>query len=251
MIDLTGGWRGDYFRVGASVDDYDKLFNPANGLLQTDRLGTTGRSAFVNFSRDFGPGRLSQGSFDIARSHRTTDDGRTQRSNLYIGGSLEWNQFALTSLSFFDGDYRPETGDAPGDYGDTVNHDRYWTASVDLNTRGDRFGSGASISDGELGGEDYGYLIGYLWARPTANTSLSVVAERLESFGTYKQYIIEAGWDINPTNAMVFRHVHSSGDAYWRVGYRRVVSEGLDVFFLTDKAPQQDAQVSVKLLWLL
>lgn len=127
-------------------------------------------------------------------------------------------QFVRTSVEDSDGYYRPGLKDAPGYFGDTVNHDRYWTASLDLNTRGSRIGGGTSVSSGKLGGGDYDYLTSYVWTRPTAKTIVNLVAERLESFGTFRQYVVEAGWDINPANSLIFRHVLSDGDQYWRSG---------------------------------
>lgn len=251
VLDMTVGWRGDYTTIGVDYDNYDKRFDPANGLIKTDRLGTTGQSIFLNFFRDFGPGRISQASFNVERSSRDTDDGRSQSDNWYVGGSLEWQEFVRTRLSYSDGYYRPESGDGPGEFGGTENHDRFWTAGVDLNTRSSRLGLGSSLSSGQLGGDDYDYLVSYLWARPTSNTSASVVAERLESFGTFEQYVIEAGWDVNPTNALVFRHVLSDGDEYWRFGYSRFVTQGMDIFMLYDDSPATGAQVSVKFLWVI
>ena len=251
MLDVTAAWRGDYVRAGADYDEYDKTFDPANGLMKTDRLGTNGRSVFAGFFRDYGPERISRASINIKRSYRETEDGRTQNENWYVGGVAEWRQFVRTSLAYSDGYYRPGLQDAPGYFGDTVNHDRFWTASLDFNTRSSRVGGGTSVSSGELGGSDYGYLVNYIWARPTPRTSVKVVAERLESFGTFEQYVVQTGWDINRTNSLIFRHVLSDEDEYWRLGYSRVVSRGLDVFMLYDNSPEKGEQISVKVLWAL
>jgi len=250
MFDVMGAWRGDYIRAGADYDNYDKNFDPANGLIKTDRRGTNGRSVFADYFRDYGSETISQASIDFNRSYRYTDDGRTQNDNWYVGGNLELRQFVRTSVEYSDGYYRQR--DAPGYFGDTVNHDRYWSTSVDLNTRSSRIGGGTSVSSGKLGGGDYDYVTSYLWTRPTRTTIVNVVAERLESFGTYRQYVVEAGWDVNQTNSLIFRHVLSDGDEYWRVGYsRRVVSRGLDVFTLYDHSPETGTQISVKVLWAL
>ena len=252
MLDVSAAWRGDYIRAGTDYDEYDKTFDPANGLIKSDRLGTSGRSVFADYFRDFGPETISQASIDFNRSYRKTDDGRSQNDNWYVGGSVEVRQFVRTSVEYSDGYYRAGLKDTPGYFGDTVYHDRFWSAGVDLNTRSSRVGGGASASSGKLGGGDYGYVTGYVWTRPTATTIVNVVAERLESFGTYRQYVVEAGWDINQSNSLIFRHVLYDGDDYWRLGYsRRLVSRGLDVFALYDRSPETGEQLSVKVLWAL
>jgi hypothetical protein len=93
--------------------------------------------------------------------------------------------------------------------------------------------------------------VAYVWGRPSPGTSISVSAERLESFGIFEQYIVEAGWDITPTNSIVFRHVSSDGEPYWRLGFRRRVQRGLDIFLLYDEVPREEAELSLKLLWIL
>ena len=252
MFDVSAAWRGDYLQAGTDYDEYDKTFNPANGLIKSDRLGTNGQSVFANYFRDYGSETISQVSMDFNRSYRETDDGRSQNDNWYVGGNVELRQFVRTSVEYSDGYYRPGLDDAPGYFGDTVHHDRYWSASVDLNTRGSRIGGGASVASGKLGGGDYDYVTSYLWTRPTPTTIVNVVAERLDSFGTYRQYVVEAGWDINQSNSLIFRHVLYDGYDYWRLGYsRRLVSRGLDVFTLYDRSPETGEQISVKVLWAL
>ena len=261
MYDGRLGWQGNHWGTGVSFDKYDKEFVPANGLIREDRLGTNAWNAFINQYRDYGKAAISETTFDIVRTLRTTEDGRDQYDGWYYGGSLEWLSYARTGLSYNQGDYRPLTGDAPGDFDgdDSVTDDFFWTASLDLNTRGSRIGYGGSYSFGELGGGDYEYGYVYLWTRPTYNTNLSVNVERLESFGTTDQIITKASWDVTPTNSIVFRHIYldfsddffSSKDQYWRLGYRRIVRNGLDIFLLYDDEPFVDSAISVKLLWTL
>ena len=252
MFDVSAAWRGDYLRAGTDYDEYDKTFDPANGLIKNDRLGTSGRSVFADYFRDFGSETISQVSMAFNRSQRKTDDGRSQNDNWYVGGDVELRQFVRASVEYSDGYYRPALKNTPGYFGDIVHHDRFWSAGADLNTRSSRIGGGASVSSGKLGGGDYDYVTGYLWTRPTATTIVNVVAERLESFGTYRQYVVEGGWDINQSNSLIFRHVLYEGEDYWRLGYgRRLVSRGLDVFALYDRSPETGEQVSVKVLWAL
>jgi hypothetical protein len=251
MYDVRGGWQGDYWGGGVEFDEYDKDFIPANALIKTDRLGTNGLDTFVNYYRNFGDEIVSENTLNIVHSDRETDDGRTQFKGWYLAGTMEWLSYARTGLEYYDGDYRPVTGIAPGDFSDQVNHDHYWTMSIDLNTRGSRIGYGGFYSSGDLGGGDYEYLYGYVWTRPTTNTSLSVSVERLESFGTTRQYVTEGGWDITPTNSLVFRHIYALDDNYWRLGYLRVVRRGLDIFMLYDKEPDGETALSLKLLWTI
>jgi hypothetical protein len=251
MYEARGGWQADYWSVGAHADSYDRDFIPVNSLVLDDRLGTQSWDTFVSYYRDLGDHIVSERNFDVVYTDRQTEDGRTQYEGWYVGSSLEWNAFVRTGIAYTDGDFRPVTGIAPGEFSDQINHDRFWTASVDFNTRSSQVGYGVSYSSGDLGGGEYEYLIGYLWARPTQNTNFQVTAERLDSFGTFTQYVTEAGWDITRMNSVVFRHIYAEGDEYWRLGYRRVVRSGLDVFLLYDEEPGHDAAVSAKLLWTM
>jgi len=266
MYDGSFGWQGNHWGTGVSFDKYDKEFVPANGLIREDRLGTNAWDIFITQYRDYGNATISETTFDIVRTLRQTEDGRDQYDGWYYGGSLEWLAYARTALSYNQGDYRPlkkrdDEGNplGPGffDDDDSVTDDYFWTASLDLNTRGSRIGYGGSYSTGELAGGDYDYGYVYLWARPTYNTTLSVDVERLESFGTSDQIVTKAVWDVTPTDSIVFRYIYldfsddfsSSKDQYWRLGYRRVVRSGLDIFLLYDDEPFTEAAISAKLLW--
>jgi hypothetical protein len=251
MYEVRGGWQGDHWGAGIDLDDYDKDFVPANALIRNDRLGTNGRNSFVNYYQNFGGQTISESTLNIVHSDRETDDGRTQFKGWYLGAAAEWNSYARTGVEYYEGEYRPLSGSGRGDFSNRINHDRYWTLSLDLNTHGSRMGYGGSYSSGVLGGGDYEYAYGYVWSRPTNNTSLSVALERLESFGTTRQYVIDGGWDITPTNSIVFRHINTFGDDYWRLGYLRVVRKGLDIFVLFDKEPTGDEALSLKFLWTI
>ena len=86
MIDGRVGWQGDYWSTGVSYDQYDKEFLPANGLIRTDRLGTSAWDVFINQYRDYGRKTISETTFDIVHTLRTTEDGRDQ----YDGWLLWW-----------------------------------------------------------------------------------------------------------------------------------------------------------------
>jgi len=274
MVDGRVGWQGNYWGTGASFDKYDKEFNPANGLIRDDRLGTEAWDVFINQYRDYGNTTVSETTFDIVRTLRKTEDGRDQYDGWYYGGSLEWVSFARTGLSYNQGDYRPLTGDAPGDFADddAITDDFFWTASLDLNTRGSRINFYSAYSSGELAGGDYDYGYVYLFARPTYNTSISINVERTELaypdfISVTDQIITDAGWDITPTDSITFRHIYfdlsedipqfpefssSTKEQYWRLGYRRVVRSGLDIFLLYDDEPfADDPSISAKLLWTI
>lgn len=170
-----------------------------------------------------------------------------QRHTLYTGGSIETRQQIRVGLWYTDGNYRP-VGSTPGSWSDTVNHDNYWTSTLDFNTRSSRVGYGISYSSGSLGGGDYTYGSGYIWARPTATTFVNLSSERLDNFGTFDQTIVSAGWDITPRQSLVARYITAYyGDAY-RLAYSLKVRKNVDFFAVYDREPALPAQVSAKIV---
>jgi hypothetical protein len=176
--------------------------------------------------------------------------GLTQRKIWYANASIELHQRVALSLYYSNGFYRPVAG-APGKWSEDMNHDRYWSASVDFPTRSSFFGVGASYSWGELGGGVYGYLAPYWWIRPTKNTVLNFTTEHLHSFGTSRQTIVSGAWDITSQDTVAFRYINSDGDDYVRLAYSRQVRKGINLFAIYDKEPTTPAQLSVKLVFAL
>ena len=121
------------------------------------------------------------------------------------------------------------------------NQDHDCAATLDFNTRSNLFGYGG----------DYRYVTGYLWANPTGHTSINLAAERLSSFGVFRQHTVQAGWNITPQDGIVGRYIDAEEGNYKRLAYRHTVRKGVDVFAVYNEDPFSDQQFSVKLVWVL
>jgi hypothetical protein len=242
------GWRWNHMWLGTAMDHYSVSFLPANGLMKRDLHGTRGVNVFAGYFRDLAEGPLRIVSGDIGWSGRDTSEGLTQTRIGYGGASLEFRNQMKFGLYYGNGDYRP-VGEKRGKWSDELNQDRYWTASLDLNTRSTRLGYGIAYSWGSLGGGSYGYLVPYLWLRPTGNTFIRVNSERLHSFGTSDQTIVTAGWDITSQDTIVMRYISASGEDFFRFAYSRQVRRGMDIFAVYDKEPPNPAKISLKLVF--
>jgi len=240
------GWQQDFWSVGITANRYSTEYSPANALLAGDLPDTRGVNSYATVYRDFGTGPVREVTGSLVWDGRDTGDGRLQRSYFYAGGSVELRQQVKFSLSGTGGQYRP-VGSAPGLWSDTVNHDRYWTLGVDMNTRNSHFAYGASYSSGFLDGTDYRYGYVYAWVRPTATTFINVTAERLRQFGESDQIIVNGGWDVTPRHGLYGRYIWNEGSQY-RLAYTFHVTERVDFFAVLDALPGQDTQVSAKIL---
>lgn len=241
------GWKWDYAWIGTDLDRYSVNFFPANGLLNRDLFGTRGISNYAGYWRDLGSGPFRVISGDIGWIGRETTGGLRQNETWYGDASIELRQQVKFGLFYSNGYYRPVGGEI-GEWSDHMNHDRYWTASLDFNTRSSVFSYGASYSWGTLGGGAYGYLIPYFWIRPVKEAFLKATYERLHSFGTFDQTVVSGGWDITPKDGIVFRYILANHADFSRVGYSRQVRKGLNIFIVYDKEASQYAQFSVKLV---
>ena len=246
------GWQYDYWTVEGSSDYYDNEYFPADGLFKDDRYGTKSLNASAGYYRLLAPGQglFREISGSVSLTGRDTMDGRTQNHGIWIDGSVELHQQIKVLLSYSDARYRP-VGDERGEFSDTLNHDHYWATNLDFNTRSNIYGYGAYYADGILGGGDYQYITGYLWVKPTINTSFKVSSEQLENFGTFNQTIVNLGWDITNQDGIVARYIDSEGDRYIRVAYRHTPRAGVDYFAVFDENPFTDTQFSVKAVWSL
>jgi hypothetical protein len=242
------GWREDYWSVGLAADYYDRDYFPANGLLPDDRNDTRSLFASADYYREHSKGIFRSVSGSMSLNRRDTNDGQTQNHNAYLWGSVEFRQQMAIDLEYFKGKYRPNIGER-GEFASSINNDHYWGVNVDFNTRSSVFGYGAYYADGFLGGDDYRYLSGYLWVRPTGNLAFNLWSERLENYGSSKQTIAEGAWDITPRDGIVMRAIWLDGDTLERIAYRRTVRSGTDIFAVYDNSPGTDAQYSVKVLW--
>ncbi|MGI9292891.1 MAG: carbohydrate binding family 9 domain-containing protein [Pseudomonadales bacterium] len=247
QIDL--GWDGDYWWVSSSADYFDKEFFPANGLQNSDEIDTRGLSFSTGYYRNYTDSFLRQLDFSVAWNGRDTNAGLKQRRMWSSGGSVETKQQISVGLYYDQGDYRPLSDNGRGEYADFIRDDHFLTGTLDFNTRSNRFNYGVSYSEGDLGGDDYRYLYGYLKLAPTLRTSLQLTSERLENFGTFEQTTIQGTWDVTNNDGISFRYIDADGGEYNRLAYRRIVSKGVDVFAVYNKDLDTREEFSIKLLW--
>lgn len=240
------GFDKGFWSIGATANRYALNYRPALGLLAGDLRDTRGIAPSISYYRDIGTGPVRELTGYVAGNIRETGDGRLQRNYGSVGGTLELQQEIKLGLSWNGGQYR-SVGNAPGVWSDTVNHDHYWTSSVNFNTRSSRLGYGASYSSGFLGGSDYAYVSAYLGTRPTPTTFINANAERLKQYGISDQYIVSAGWDITPRHGVYGRYIWNDG-SYYRLAYTFHATERIDFFAVYNNQPGADAQISVKIL---
>jgi len=190
-----------------------------------------------------------QVEYSLSYEARDTLDGDTQRRFYYIGGNIETEQQINIGLFFNEGDYRPVSGDSRGEYSDNLRQDDFWTLTMDFNTRSNWLGYGYSISDGFLGGDDYYYVTGYLWVKPTTSTLLNIFSERLDNFGKTDQVVVSGSWDYSRYSSLLFRFVQFEEFEFNRLAYRKTVSDGVDIFMVYNDDSGVDTNYLLKLLW--
>jgi hypothetical protein len=245
------GWTFDYWSVSGTFNDYDVDFNPANGLVARDLLGTHGGTGGISYYRDQAEGLFREVRGDVSYEERTTEDGRLQRRKVYAAGSAELRSAEIRlGASYYGGPYRP-VGPTLGIWSSTMNDDWYWNVSADFNTRSSRFGYGVAYSSGMQAGGDYDYLVAYAWSRPTPTTFFNLNAEWLENFGTYRQFVATAGWDITPRHTVSARFIDADyGNAY-RLAFTWRVRDNIDLFAVADDFPGEPTTVSMKIVMAL
>jgi hypothetical protein len=244
LVRAAIGWSGNRWSVGTNVDRHDVDFSPANGLIRRDLLGTWGLSGSLGYYRDIASGPLRTVTFGMDATRRDTTDGLPQTRSAWGSASVELRSQIRVGIAYSDSDYRPAAG--PRGWADGTNDDRYWTARVDFNTRGSRFGYGVAYSDGDLGSGGYRYAQAYAWFRPAATVYVHIYPELLHSFGRFDQTIVTAGWDITPANSVLGRVISADGRPYLRLAYRRQLRAGLNLFAVSDREPDQPNRLSIK-----
>jgi hypothetical protein len=247
FVQGTLGWDRNFWSFGVAANQYTVNYAPADALLAADLPDTRGLSTYGGYYRDLGVGPFREVSGSVVWNVRDTGDGRLQRNYWYYGGSVELRQETRFSLSGTGGQYRP-VGDGPGTWLESVNHDHYWTASVDMNTRNSRFAYGASYSSGFLDNADYAYGYVYPWGRPTRTTFVNLTAERLRQFGVSSQCVVNGGWDITPRNGLYGRYIWNDGTQYYRIAYSVHITPRMDLFAVYDGQSGENPQISAKLL---
>jgi hypothetical protein len=183
----------------------------------------------------------------VGYKYRQTTGGSKQNEKGFAYASVEVKQDVRLGLYAEQGPYRPVT-DVRGVFEEDFNHDRYYSATLDLNTRGTRYAGGVQVDWGDLGGGDYEYYLAYGWCRPVKELYLKVSAERTESFGTTDQVIATASWDITPENALAARYIYNSDVRYYRAAYAYRPRKGLDVFIVYDDDSTGDPEYSLKIV---
>jgi hypothetical protein len=249
-VRALAGWQWDYVAAGSIVDYYSINYFPANGLLNGDLPGTWGVKNYAEYSQELAEGLFRTLSGQLAWYNRNTIDGRPQYRDWQGGGSIELRQQVELGLSYSNGYYRP-VGEERGQWADRLNHDCYWTARLDFNTRSSWLQYGVNYAWGTLGGGSYSYLAPELWIRPTARTFLKLSTERLQSFGNSDQTMATAGWDLTSQDSLVTRYILANNQHYFRFAYSRQVSAGVDIFVVYDNEPGSPAKTSLKLVFSL
>jgi hypothetical protein len=239
------GWKSDYWSADLSGDKYDVNYFPANALLSSDLPGTKGTSAKAGYHKErLGPVWRTIDGY-VGAYYRETDARQLQARKWYAGGSLEFNNDVRAGIYIEEGPYRPVT-DTAGVFEEEVNQDRYYSATLDFNTRSNRYSGGIQYDWGDLGGGAYEYLAGYGWWRPINSVYLSLSAEREESFGKSDQLVFVSSWDINPEHSLGGRYISNEDGNYYRFAYGHRARRGIDIFAVYDKQPFQDALYSIK-----
>ncbi|MFC1760899.1 carbohydrate binding family 9 domain-containing protein [Planctomycetota bacterium] len=247
------GWNWDYWYVNGSADQYDAEYFPALGLLNEDLPGTRGVSTTGGYYRERSdsPFRVINGY--VGFKHRNTTSDLLQSRKLYTGASVEFEKPIRASIYLDEGPYRKAVNN-PGDFEETVNQDRYYSASLDFNTRSSIYSFGALYGWGQLGGGEYEYVSAYAWWRPINEVHLSVSNEHTYSFGYFNQTVLVGSWNITPEDSLAARYIITGGDysdsdeGSLRVAYGRKARKGLDIFMVYNKEPLNDAEYSIKLV---
>lgn len=242
------GWDSDYWYASVKGDKYDVEYFPANALLDDDLPGTRGTSTTFGYSEERGNAFWRSIEGYVGAKYRETDSGELQTRSLYASGAVELISDVRLGLYAEQGPYRPVT-DTVGVFEDELNHDRLFSATLDLNTRSYKYSGGIQYDWGDLGGGTYEYASAYAWWRPINSVYLEVSAERENSFGTSDQVIFVSSWDITPEDALAGRYISNADGDYYRVAFGRKARKGLDIFAVFDKQPFDKAQYSLKLVY--
>lgn len=244
------GWSGDDSYVWLEADEYEASYFPANALLDDDLPGTRGGSLSTGYFRErSGPFWRKIDAYVGAR-YRETDAGRLQERGWYSGGSVEFNTDMRFGFYAEDGPYRPVT-DTVGEFEDELNEDRYYSTSLDLNTRSSRISGGLRYAWGGLGGANYEYMAVSARWRPLSNLYLKLSGEKTRSVGTFEQLVFVGSWDISPEYALGGRYINNESGDWYRLAFSRRARKGLDIFAVYDNRPFRDNEYSLKLVYTL
>lgn len=241
------GWRSDYFYASLSADKYETNYFPSNALLDEDLPGTDGAGVSSGYYREMQHPLLRVVDAYVGATQRETVTGQTQRKRVYGGAGIEFTSDIRVSFYVEEGPYRRVTDDR-GVFEDEINDDRYSSIWVDFNTRSNRYSGGIQYDNGDLGGGPYEYIAAYGWWRPSNSVFLKVSAERIDSFGTFNQVVLESTWDINTEHALSGRYIKADDVDLYRLAYSHRPRQGLDIFAVYDKATAQLDEFSIKVV---
>lgn len=248
------GWKWDYWYVKSDADQYDVSYFPALGLLDEDLPGTRAGSVTAGYYSEKASRYWREANGYAGCEYRETLDGDLQRRKWFAGGSIEFENQIRTSAFVEEGPYRPVVDDMRGVFEDTLNHDRYYSLGLDVNTRSSVISAGGQYDWGDLGGGDYRNGTVYAWYRPVYEIYLKSSYEVTDYFGIYEQAIFNASWDITPENSIGARYIYyedddGSTDEYYRIAFGRKARRGLDIFLVYDRDPYRAEQYSMKLVY--
>jgi hypothetical protein len=241
------GWQWDHLYINGGGDQYDRDYFPANALLDDDLPGTKGASLTSGYYREM-PNpvwRVVEGYVGV--NYRETDAGEKQKQQVFASGSIEFYNDIRVRLLIDGGPYRPAS-DTRGVFESTINHDRLYSISTDLNTRSSRYSGGLQYDWGDLGGGPYEYYAAYGWWRPVNPFYLSATAERTDSFGISDQVVLVSSWDITTEHALGGRYIYTDDVEFYRLAYAHRPRKGLDIFAVYDDDTDKDAEYSIKVV---
>ncbi len=241
------GWKWDYVYISSTADKYDKDYYPADALLDNDLPGTKGASLTTGYYREMSHPLWHVVEGYIGANYRETSDGMQQQQKTYGSGSIEFNNAMRVTVYAEDGPYRP-VSDTYGVFGSKTNHDRYYSALTEFNTRSNRYSGGLQYDWGNLGGGSYEYYSAFAWWRPVKPVYLNLTAERVDSFGTNDQVVLVSSWDITPEHSVAGRYIYTDDIKYYRLAYGHRPRKGLDIFAVYDDDSIKKAEFSIKIV---
>jgi hypothetical protein len=242
------GWQLDHWYMQLSGDKYDDNYFPANALLADDLPGTRGSTLTTGYYKERSGAGWRKVEAYVGARYRETDSGLTQSRKWFASGSLEFNNDIATGIYMEEGPYRPVT-DTPGVFEDEVNQDRYYSATLDLNTRSSHYAGGFRYDWGDLGGGPYSYLASYAWWRPVNPVYLQLSAEREDSFGISDQLVFVGSWDITPEHTLAGRYIYQDDGNSYRLAYGHRARKGIDIFAVYNQDLEEEAEYSIKFVY--
>jgi hypothetical protein len=243
------GYHSANWYSGAWLDHVDTGYFPANGFIAADVIGTTGQGMYGGYNRGFGRGWLRYADASVTYDSRDTIGGLRQRETASIYGGAKTSLNVQFNGGVTIGSYRPR-GNAPGEWTNSVNDDRYYQASAYYQSPSGQFGYGAQYAWGFLGFRNYESLAPSLWVAPNSHLSLSYSFERADHYDLQHQHVLTGTWEIDSAQALSARWFDYDG-GYYRVSYRRMMARGLDAYGVYTTDPYDPATLNVKLVWTL